>query len=51
MNWDTHLAENLPPVPTLGLTLTRGHQHDALVLSKWVGWSFGNGQLFESAYN
>ena len=49
--WDTLLAENLPPVPTLGLILTRGHQHDALVLSKWVGWSFGNGQLFESAYN
>jgi xanthine dehydrogenase accessory factor len=34
--WDTLLAERLPLVPTLGLILTRGHQHDALVLSKWV---------------
>jgi xanthine dehydrogenase accessory factor len=34
--WDALLAERLPLVPTLGLILTSGHQHDALVLSKWV---------------
>ena len=34
--WDALLAETLLPVPTLGLVLTRGHQHDAQVLSKWV---------------
>ncbi|HVK57405.1 MAG TPA: XdhC family protein [Candidatus Kapabacteria bacterium] len=35
-NWEELLLERFPSVPTLGLVLTRGHQHDALVLSKWV---------------
>ncbi|HEV8544504.1 MAG TPA: XdhC family protein, partial [Verrucomicrobiae bacterium] len=39
-HWDKLLAEAFPPVPTLGLIVTRGHQHDALVLSKWVGKPF-----------
>lgn len=34
--WDALLAESLPSAPTLGLVLTRGHQHDARVLSKWL---------------
>lgn len=34
--WDAMLADQMSHVPTLGLVLTRGHQHDALVLSKWV---------------
>jgi xanthine dehydrogenase accessory factor len=34
--WEKLLVEPLPQLPTLGLILTRGHQHDALVLSKWV---------------
>lgn len=39
--WDKLLAEPLPTVaPVLGLILTRGHQHDALVLSRWVHWPF-----------
>lgn len=38
--WDKLLAEPLPEVPCLGLILTRGHQHDALVLSKWVRQPF-----------
>ena len=38
--WDELLREPLPNLPTLGLILTRGHQHDALVLSKWVHQPF-----------
>lgn len=34
--WEDLLAENFPAAPTLGLVLTRGHQHDALVLSNWI---------------
>lgn len=35
-NWDELLADKLSSTPTLGVIVTRGHQHDALVLSKWV---------------
>lgn len=38
--WEKLLDENFPGIPTLGLIVTRGHQHDALVLSKWVGKPF-----------
>lgn len=34
--WDELLAEKFPTLPTLGLIVTHGHQHDSLVLSKWV---------------
>jgi xanthine dehydrogenase accessory factor len=34
--WERLLAEPLPAQPTFGLIVTRGHQHDALVLSSWV---------------
>ena len=34
--WDELLREPLSDIATLGLILTRGHQHDALVLSKWI---------------
>ena len=34
--WETLLNDALPLRPTLGLIVTRGHQHDALVLKHWV---------------
>ena len=34
--WDKLLKESLPRRPTFGLIVTRGHQHDALVLRDWV---------------
>ncbi|MCI0746478.1 MAG: XdhC family protein [Verrucomicrobia subdivision 3 bacterium] len=34
--WEKLLAEPLPPRPTFGLIVTRGHQHDALVLKEWI---------------
>jgi xanthine dehydrogenase accessory factor len=34
--WDKLLREPLPERPTFGLIVTRGHQHDALVLREWV---------------
>lgn len=34
--WHELLQESLPQVPTFGLIVTRGHQHDALVLSEWI---------------
>ena len=34
--WEKLLADPLPARPTLGLIVTRGHQHDALVLREWV---------------
>lgn len=34
--WDKLLEEPLPDAPALGLIVTRGHQHDALVLSRWA---------------
>jgi len=38
--WDQLLSEEFPNVPTLSLIVTRGHQHDALVLSKWISRPF-----------
>src|SRR6266480_3664137 len=35
-SWEKLLMEPLPPQPTFGLIVTRGHQHDALVLKSWV---------------
>jgi len=34
--WEKLLKESLPQRPTFGLIVTRGHQHDALVLLDWV---------------
>jgi xanthine dehydrogenase accessory factor len=34
--WEQVLREPLPDRPTFGLIVTRGHQHDALVLREWV---------------
>jgi len=34
--WEKLLEEDLPASPTLGLVVTRGHQHDAMALSKWI---------------
>jgi xanthine dehydrogenase accessory factor len=38
--WDRLLTEPLPEVPTFGLIVTRGHRHDALVLSRWIKQPF-----------
>lgn len=35
-NWGELCAEPFPSVPTFGLIVTRGHQHDALVLESWI---------------
>jgi len=34
--WEKLLALPLPPVPTFGLIVTRGHRHDGLVLREWI---------------
>jgi len=34
--WHELLAEPLPKQPAFALIVTRGHQHDALVLSDWI---------------
>jgi len=34
--WEKMLEESLPDTPTFGLIVTRGHQHDALVLRHWI---------------
>jgi xanthine dehydrogenase accessory factor len=34
--WEKLLAEPMPVQPAFGLIVTRGHQHDALVLANWV---------------
>jgi xanthine dehydrogenase accessory factor len=34
--WEKLLRDPLPIRPTFGLIVTRGHQHDALVLKEWV---------------
>jgi xanthine dehydrogenase accessory factor len=34
--WDKLLQHPLPARPTFGLIVTRGHQHDALVLREWI---------------
>ena len=38
--WEKLLKESLPHRPTFGLIVTRGHQHDALVLREWVNRPF-----------
>jgi xanthine dehydrogenase accessory factor len=38
--WEKLLDEPMPPQPVFGLIVTRGHQHDALVLANWVHRSF-----------
>jgi xanthine dehydrogenase accessory factor len=38
--WEKLLAESLPQRPTFGLIVTRGHQHDALVLREWINRPF-----------
>ena len=35
-NWGEILAEPFSETPTFGLIVTRGHNHDALVLESWV---------------
>ena len=35
-SWATILRDSLPARPTFGLIVTRGHQHDALVLRDWI---------------
>lgn len=34
--WEELLRTALPPRPAFGLIVTRGHQHDALVLREWI---------------
>lgn len=34
--WGELVAAPLPATPTFGLIVTRGHQHDALVLETWI---------------
>jgi xanthine dehydrogenase accessory factor len=34
--WEKLLEEPMPVLPTYGLIVTRGHQHDALVLRSWI---------------
>jgi xanthine dehydrogenase accessory factor len=34
--WERLLQEPLPKQPAFGLIVTRGHQHDALVLREWI---------------
>ena len=38
--WPSLLNDPLPPTPTFGLVVTRGHQRDALVLARWVQQPF-----------
>jgi xanthine dehydrogenase accessory factor len=38
--WHELLKEPMPPQPAYGLIVTRGHQHDALVLSEWIHQPF-----------
>ncbi len=38
--WHELLKISPPPAPAFGLVVTRGHQHDALVLSEWVRFPF-----------
>src|SRR5262245_25674847 len=38
--WEKLLDEPMPPQPVFGLIVTRGHQHDALVLANWVHRAF-----------
>jgi xanthine dehydrogenase accessory factor len=38
--WEKLLEDFMPERPTFGLIVTRGHQHDALVLRNWVNRPF-----------
>ena len=38
--WHELLKMPLPQTPAFGLIVTRGHQHDALVLSEWIHLPF-----------
>ena len=38
--WEELLREPMPAKPAFGLILTRGHQHDALVLRHWIQQPF-----------
>ena len=38
--WHELLKASLPKSPAFGLIVTRGHQHDALVLSEWIHLPF-----------
>lgn len=38
--WTEVLRTRLPAQPTFGLIVTRGHQHDALVLREWIQQPF-----------
>ena len=40
-NWGEILSVPLPSAPTFGLIVTRGHNHDALVLESWIRRPFG----------
>jgi len=35
-NWGDVLSRPFPKAPTVGLIVTRGHNHDALVLESWI---------------
>jgi xanthine dehydrogenase accessory factor len=39
--WHELLKVPAPSGPAFGLVVTRGHQHDALVLSEWIHYPFG----------
>jgi len=39
-NWGEILSHPLPTSPTFGLIVTRGHNHDALVLESWIHQPF-----------
>lgn len=39
--WEGLLREPMPRPPAFGLIVTRGHQHDALVLRSWIHQPFG----------
>jgi len=38
--WEKILRDPPPPRPAFGLIVTRGHQHDALVLREWIHQPF-----------
>ena len=38
--WEQLLEEPLPKPPVFGLIVTRGHQHDARVLARWIALPF-----------
>lgn len=38
--WEELLRDAPPPAPAFGLIVTRGHQRDALVLSRWIHQPF-----------